>query len=388
MSGTARRTKELAESFVKNNHFVTVLTSTPREYRSFPDYKFKSFEILNGVFVYRVNTLFEIKRNVLFRMLSYFSFFVQSLFIAIKLSNKADIIISIAPLSSGLIGAVCQKITKKHHHFDVPDILPDLGISSGMIKNKLVIYILYKLEKWVYKHSNSISAITHGQIENIHNKGVSRKKISYIPDWIDDAFFKTNLELYKLEVLKSLDYPDKKIISFVGNIGALQNPEIFLKTMVLLAKDKLNKFLFLFIGDGIMLPNLKEKTKKLNLKNVTFIGRVKREYIPAYMYYSDILVANYLPNEYLDICIPGKLFEYAISKRPIIMGARGEAKNLITKYNLGLAVTPSNVNEFTNAIIQISSGSYKFNPKTNKFTNDFSLKKIVRLYDYILQKVK
>jgi len=34
MSGTARRTRELAESFVKNGHKVSVLTSFPREFRS------------------------------------------------------------------------------------------------------------------------------------------------------------------------------------------------------------------------------------------------------------------------------------------------------------------------------------------------------------------
>jgi len=58
MSGTARRTKELAESFIKNGHIVNVLTSTPREYRSFPDYKYKFFEKINGVNVYRIKTLF------------------------------------------------------------------------------------------------------------------------------------------------------------------------------------------------------------------------------------------------------------------------------------------------------------------------------------------
>ena len=48
----------------------------------------------------------------------------------------------------------------------------------------------------------------------------------------------------------------------------------------------------------------------------------------------------------MDICIPGKLFEYAISKKPIIMGARGEAKKLIEKYTLGIAVQPTDTSSF------------------------------------------
>ena len=48
MSGTARRTTELAESFVNLGHSVTVLTSTPREYRSFPDYTFRYYDASPG----------------------------------------------------------------------------------------------------------------------------------------------------------------------------------------------------------------------------------------------------------------------------------------------------------------------------------------------------
>jgi glycosyltransferase involved in cell wall biosynthesis len=387
MSGTARRTRELAENFVKQGHRVSVVTSFPRKFRSMPGIDCSQYEILNGVHVYRVKNIFEVKNNVIFRLFSYLFFIIQSLKSALKLAVNVDIVISIAPISSGILGALIQLIKKKHHHFDVPDILPDLGISAGMLKNKLIIKFLYKLEKWVYDHSNTISAITYGQIDNIRKKGVSQGKLSYIPDWIDNSFFKKNLSKYRSVVNTNLNFSGKKLISFIGNIGALQNPDIFLDLMVLLAEENHHIYHFLFIGDGILLPHLKAKVKKRQLNNITFVGRVRREYIPAYMNLSDILVANYLPNDYMEICIPGKLFEYAISEKPIIMGAKGEAKNLINKYSLGVAVTPSDANEFKKAIIQIANGSYIFNPKTDKFVQDFSLRKIASLYNNIFQKV-
>ena len=49
MSGTARRTKELAESFVKRGHEVSVVTSFPREYRSMPGEEYKPFEIIGPI---------------------------------------------------------------------------------------------------------------------------------------------------------------------------------------------------------------------------------------------------------------------------------------------------------------------------------------------------
>ena len=198
MSGTARRTKELAESFYKHGHQVSVVTSYPREYRSMHSVECKSFEILDNVKVHRIKTFFEVRNNVSLRMISYLFFVLQSIMLALKLSRQSDIIITVAPLSSGIIGSLVQIIKKKHHHFDIPDILPDLGISAGMIKNRLIISFLFKLEKWVYDHADTVSAITLGQIDNIHGKGVAKSKLFYIPDWIDDTFFKKNLMKFRI----------------------------------------------------------------------------------------------------------------------------------------------------------------------------------------------
>jgi len=386
MAGVARRAKELSEKFVQNGFSVTVLTSFPRDFRSIPGYESKEKEILNKVKVLRVKTIFHVGKHTVLRLLSYFLYVIKCIIYIVKNHHKYDIIISMAPLPPAIAGAIARKFYKKYHHFDVPDILPDLGISAGMIKNKLLIRSLFALEKWVYNNSNSISAITHGQIQNIIDKGISSDKIHYIPDWIDNIFFESNLVKYKTKIKSEFNFPNKTLITFVGNIGALQNPNIFLYLMDSLNKDDINKYQFVFIGDGIMLSDLTKECKKLKLNNVKFLGRVKREYIPAYMNLSDILVANYLPNKYLDICIPGKIYEYAISNKPIIMGSKGEAKKFIDDYKFGYGVYPSDVNEFKKAIINISSGGYQHKPKLNEFINNFSLDNISHTFSKIFNK--
>lgn len=385
MSGTARRAKELAEHFVKQEHNVSVLTSFPREYRSIPGQSYEKNEILNGVKIHRVNNIFEVKNNVFLRMLSYFTFVIMSIQSGLRLSNKSDIIITIAPLSSGIIGATIRMFNKKYHHFDIPDILPDLGISAGMITNRFIIYILRKLELWVYIRCDSISTCTNGQMKNIEEKGVPINKLSCIPDWVDTDFFNINHIKFKDEVSSLYAYPNKKILSFVGNIGALQNPSIFIDLMSTL-KEK-DDYIFLFIGDGIMLPKLKKLVDRKNLDNIKFLGRVKREYIPSIMKMSDILVTNYVSDEHLNLYIPGKLFEYAISGRPIVIGARGDSKKFIEKYKLGLVVEPSNYLNFKHAIINISQSIYKFEPKINEFSNDFSINNVANKYQIIFEKI-
>ena len=100
---------------------------------------------------------------------------------------------------------------------------------------------------------------------------------------------------------------------------------------------------------------------------------------------STALVANYLPDKHLNLYIPGKLFEYAISKKPIIMGAKGDAEIFINKYQLGIVVPPSDPEAFKKAILKIVERSYSFNPKINNFLKDYSIENVTKKYDLILR---
>ena len=388
MTGTGRRTREMAEELSQRGYDCAVLTTYPREYRSFPDEGVKRYEILNGVRVYRINTFLYVNRNVITRLLSYALHFILVVNWLLKHGRNYDMIISVAPLSSGIAGAFAQKFLGIPHHFDVPDILPDLGIAANMIKNKYLIGILFKIESWVYKNSTTISPITYGQIQNIHNKKVPLTKLYYIPDWIDINFFKKNTKRHYNYIRKLMKIKSSEaIISFVGNIGALQGVDTFLEVVKLLNMEEKIKFIFFFIGDGIMLPQLKKIVEREKIQNVQFIGRVRRQYVPAYMNISNILVANYVNNNYMDICIPGKIFEYIISNTPIVIGARGEAANLINIYNAGLAVEPSNPREMKNAIIKILENPEEYKANINNFRKDYSLKTIIDKYDELIRKI-
>ena len=172
MAGVARRAKELSEQLVIKGYDVTVFTTFPRDFRSMPGYNTKAKEVLNGVKIHRSKSVFNVGKITFFRILSYFFYVVKCVIFLFINKKKYDFILSMAPLPPAIAGGIANKFLSKYHHFDVPDILPDLGISAGMIKNKFLIKILFSIEKWVYDNSNSISAITHGQIKNITSKGV------------------------------------------------------------------------------------------------------------------------------------------------------------------------------------------------------------------------
>ena len=104
-----------------------------------PGYKTKYYEVMNGVNIYRLKNIFSVGKNPFIRILSYFVSTLLSLQYISRRKKNYDIVISVSPLASGLAGAAANYLYKVYHHFDVPDILPDLGIAAGMLKNKYLI---------------------------------------------------------------------------------------------------------------------------------------------------------------------------------------------------------------------------------------------------------
>jgi len=135
-----------------------------------------------------------------------------------------------------------------------------------------------------------------------------------------------------------------------------------------------------------MLPYLKKITLSKKLDNVKFIGRLHKKYIPAVMERSDILVANYVTDEHLELYIPLKLIEYANSDTPIIIGARGDSKNFIEKYQLGIATSPSDIIGFKESIIKVLGDEYNHEPKTSRFREDYSIDNVIKNYNLIFKK--
>jgi glycosyltransferase involved in cell wall biosynthesis len=130
-----------------------------------------------------------------------------------------------------------------------------------------------------------------------------------------------------------------------------------------------------------MVPHLKARINNEQIKNIHFLGNIDRFNIRSYLNISDILVSNYINDPTLNTYIPGKIFEYMISEKPIIMGGRGDVKNLLTKYNAGIAIEPSSVQEFKKSVYDIFSGSYVFNTRIKEFLDVYSMENVINKFN-------
>jgi len=113
----------------------------------------------------------------------------------------------------------------------------------------------------------------------------------------------------------------------------------------------------LVVGQGDMIPYMKERVKELDLQErVIFTGRVTPEILKTYTASADLGIAfdkNVSPNHYYSL--PNKLFEYIHAGVPVISSDLPERKRIIEQYEVGVVLSdlaPQTVADAINSILK------------------------------------
>lgn len=117
-------------------------------------------------------------------------------------------------------------------------------------------------------------------------------KLKKIMNGVDDKIFKP-LDLDRLKVLKKYIKGIKKdppyLITFVGKLTDFKGVDLLIDAAAEY-EEKFPGVMTLIIGDGELRSSLKERTEKLELKNIHFLGNLPQTELPALYSIADISV--------------------------------------------------------------------------------------------------
>jgi glycosyltransferase involved in cell wall biosynthesis len=142
--------------------------------------------------------------------------------------------------------------------------------------------------------------------------------------------------------------PAKPVIILQGNaIHKDRGGEEIIEAMPFI-----NDAVLLIVGQGDMIPKMKERVVELGLQErVTFTGRVTPEILRIYTDSADLGIAfdkNVSLNHYYSL--PNKLFEYIHAGVPVISSDLPERKRIIEQYNVGTVLPDLEPQTVANAI--------------------------------------
>jgi glycosyltransferase involved in cell wall biosynthesis len=234
--------------------------------------------------------------------------------------NKIDAIVSIGPPhSSHLIGKKLSRI------FNIPfipifiDPWVDIIYYKGFKRSRLTLWIDNKLEKSVLKQSAHTIFVTKSM------KADYLEKYSFIKDKSSVLYWGYNEDTFA-GMASTINNTETKILVHAGNIFDYQNPEILWQTIRRKIENG-ERFKIRFFGT--VGPAIKKSIKQMGLDKIT-------EYKGFLPYKS--MIQELLNADYLLVCatekrhVPGKLFEYLRTGKPIIaFGQDNDEVNYILK---------------------------------------------------------
>lgn len=240
------------------------------------------------------------------------------------------------------------------HHFDLfvandlDTLLPNVLISK--LKRKRLVYdsheyfcgelsiadrpfvkhVWKSIERFCFPKLKDVITVSQSIVEQYEKEyGIRPHLVRNIPPKATPPVTETRVSLQLPE--------DKTIIILQGNgINEGRGGEELVEAMPFVDE----KAVFLIVGSGTVIPQLKERVKDLQLEHrVRFVSRVTPEMLYNYTYLSDIGIA--LDRDLsmnLRFSLPNKLFEYIKAGTPVVVSNLIERARIVGQYRVGLIV--------------------------------------------------
>ena len=346
------RLHELALRLKEKGVHVEVLTAMP----NYPKMEIQEGyekgkireEVIDGIQVHRAKIYVSTSKSIIKRLLNYFSFVWTSYWRGRKLDSFDYLMVESPPLFLGYSAMRLSRKLKAKMIFNVSDLWPESAEKLGLVTNKQLLGMAYRLEKKCYRRAHLITGQTMGIVDDISRR-FPEKRVVWLPNGVDLSF-------YNPAEIKSIGYREKhgftndQMLFFYGGVvGYAQGLDVILHAAKQVESNP--KIQFIIQGAGPEKDRLLELKKSLGVGNVHFLPPVPKSEMPGVL--KDVNAAI-IPLRKLDLfegAIPSKIFETLAMEVPILLAVDGEARrHFVDNANAALFIEPENVEQLVEKV--------------------------------------
>lgn len=350
----------LAKWLSRRGYAIKVLTGFPNypEGNLYPGYRmrWRQREELEGVQVLRVPLIPSHDRSALGRVANYGSFALSAATIGALSIGKADVgYVYHPPATVGLPAMVLKGLRGIPFVYHIADMWPESVVESGMVgdglRRKLVEGLLSSWCRLVYAQAEAITVLSPGFKHLLVERGVPAAKIHVIYNWSDDEVFRPVPKDPALEA--RLGLRGRFNIVYAGNLGVFQGLETVIKAAVRV-KDQA-AIQVVFVGTGQREAELRAFAHESGASNVLFLGNRPYRDMPQVYSLADALLVHLKDLPFFTATIPGKTQISLAAGRPILMGVRGDAADLVREAGAGVSCKPEDPADLARAMLEMYS---------------------------------
>src|SRR6266511_545322 len=337
-SAPSARLLELGRAWVAEGHEVSVVTNFPHHPTGvIPEsYRGKRFliERAEGIRVIRCRTYATPNRGFLRKALGPLVFMVQAVVQGAPALGHVDVLVASSPtLFAVVAAAVISRRLGVPFVFEVRDLWPAIFLDPGVIRNRLAIWCLERLELALYRRSGAVVTVTRAFARDIEGRGIAPAP--------PDPGLRARLGL-----------GGKFVVLYCGAHGSSHALERILEVARLQSDDP--RIHFLFVGEGAEKDALLARAGSLGLGNVTFRPGVPREEVPALYRSADVCLVPLRDVPLSRSFVPSKMFEILACGRPIVAAVAGEAAEILEASGAAIVVPPEDVGSLSRAVARLA----------------------------------
>ena len=358
VNAPATRTFEHCVRWARAGHEVTVVTCVPNcpDGVVFDGYRNRfrrQVEQIDGVRVVRVWTYLAPNAGTVKRILNFVSYMVSATLASIRL-RRPDVIVATSPqFFCGWAGVFTSWLKWRPLVLEIRDIWPESIEAVGAIRNRPLLRFLEMLERWMYRSARHIVAVGEGYRQNILTKVSIPDRVSVITNGVDLAFFTPQDP--SPEFARRWGVEGRFVCSYVGTIGMAHGLEVVVEAAARLKQEGRRDIAFLIVGDGANRERLQSMAAECGVdEQVIFTGRLPKDQMPAVLANSGACLIHLKGCELFGTVLPSKIFETMAMQRPIIMGVRGEAQQIVADAGAGINMTPDAADDLIAAVEQLA----------------------------------
>lgn len=345
------RLSEFAKYWVVDGSDVTVLTGMPNhptgiipeEYRG----SVRRIEEHDGYRIVRTWLYATPNEGIAKKTLGHVSFMISSVVLGFRKVGHPDLIVVSSPTFFSIFsGWLLARLKKARLIVEVRDLWPALFVELGVLRNRLIIRALERLELAAYRASDAVVVVSDGFRDNLVRRGILPDKIHTIRNGVDLGLFRPDDSTPNRGTKAAMSASKDVVVLYAGAHGLSQGLTTVADAAAELRDEAVR---FLFVGEGAAKAALEARVSELGLKKVELRPSIPREEIPRLLAAADICLVPLKDIPLFTTFIPSKIFEYLAMKKAVVGSVRGEPATILSEAG-ALVVEPEDSSALAGAI--------------------------------------
>lgn len=343
----------LCEELSRRGHRVTVITAVAHYPSGRVAARDRGWRIRRhssgGVEVLRVPVPSVGRGRLVSRLLQFVCFQIGAVLAGLR--ERYDVVLVGNPaLETFLPFAVLGWLRRVPAVVSVHDVYPDVGVTLGIFRHRLVIAAVEMLERFCLNRAHRVRISAESFRPAMRRLGVAAERVALVYDWVDTALIRPVPRANAFALEHKLR--DEFVVLYAGNLGLSQGLEHVVVAAERLATEP--DIRMVFVGDGAGRSALEAEVARHPTAQVTSLPFQPRSRLAEVLGTADISL----------VCLkrgvgigsqPSKTLSILASGRPLVASVdeASDTRRLVESAGAGLCVPPEDPSALAEAILAL-----------------------------------